>query len=252
MYTLFTDHRKVKVTEDQLNTKSIGQVFGFFPDSIFLICDDGKLVSPSESGIFTDLRQYYKYEVIGESVKNQPTDFRANFGCPKPPSMAVPVMGSFSSAMTAASPRPRGISIKTKWPAKPPGVTFATGKEEWTKNVEVCNYSKSLGTLRKISNFPITLTESTSSIKQVSQQLSHEAFGGQTVILLDNDNLKIPDTTASRGIICMRNTKFHAFMIKYFLSGRSRKVPGGFLEPPLQENPRSSLDLSAVMIHQQS
>ena len=69
MYTLFTDHRKVKVTEDQLNTKSIGQVFGFFPDSIFLICEDGKQVSPSESGIFTDLRQYYKYEVIGESVK---------------------------------------------------------------------------------------------------------------------------------------------------------------------------------------
>ena len=50
MYMLFTDHRKVKVTKDQLNTKNIGQVFGFFPDSIFLICEDGKLISPSESG----------------------------------------------------------------------------------------------------------------------------------------------------------------------------------------------------------
>ena len=90
-----------------------------------------------------------------------------------------------------------------KCPAKPPGVTFATGKEEWTKNVQVCNYLKSFGTLRKFSNF---LTESTLSIKQVSQQLSHEAFGGQTVVLLDNDNLKIPDTTASQGMICMRHT----------------------------------------------
>lgn len=198
VYTLFNDHRKIKAKEEQLNTKDIGQVFGLYPDSIYLICEDGSLETPCrERGIFSDLKQYYKYEVCGLPLSMSPKGQLSSTpltGAGLPSTSTCPG-ANVASLLTA---RPRGVSSKTRWPARPPGVNFA--KEEWTKNVEVCNYSKSLGGLRKFSNFPITLTESTSSIDHVSQQLSVEAFGGQNVILLDNDNLKIPDTSASRGM----------------------------------------------------
>lgn len=72
----------------------------------------------------------------------------------------------------------------------------AANKEDWTKNIEVHHHSN--GNLIN-SNFPIILNGTTANTKQISQILSVEAFGGEKVILLDNDNLQIPDTTASRG-----------------------------------------------------
>lgn len=96
---------------------------------------------------------------------------------------------------TTSARTPKGISIKTKWPAKPPGV--AAKNIEWTKGVEVYHFLN--GDLKKFSNFPILLTEATASIGHVSEQLSLEVFSGKKVLLLDNDNLPIPETSASRG-----------------------------------------------------
>ena len=90
---------------------------------------------------------------------------------------------------------PKGISIKTKWPGKPPGV--AAKNIEWTKGIEVYHFLN--GDLKKFLNFPILLTEATASIGHVSEQLSFEVFSGKKVLLLDNDNLPTPETLASRG-----------------------------------------------------
>ena len=92
---------------------------------------------------------------------------------------------------------PRGISIKAKWPAKPPAVA-AKECTKWTKSIKVNQVSNR--ELKKFSNFPIMLNEMSATILHISQQLSCEIFAGKKVVLLDNDNLPIPDTTASRGM----------------------------------------------------
>ena len=79
-------------------------------------------------------------------------------------------------------------------PAKPPGV--AAKAIEWTKGIEVNQFVN--GGLKKFSNFPILLTEATATIA-CAEQLSNEVFSGKKVVLLDNDNLPIPETSASRG-----------------------------------------------------
>ena len=44
------------------------------------------------------------------------------------------------------------------------------------------------------------MSAETSSIAEVASVISKEAFEGKPIILLDNDYLIIPDTTASRGM----------------------------------------------------
>ena len=180
-YNLYNNSRKVKLYSEKLNTQTIARVFGLFPDNIFLVAKhNGSVELPDDSGKFS-LKSYNKYEVCGDALK---------------PSDTSPVTQPFLVTNTSAPPKLKGISIKTKWPAKPPGV-LAKKAMEWTKNIEVNQYNN--GELKKFSNFPIILTESTATIMHVSKQLACEAFAGNKVILLDNDNLPIPNTTATKG-----------------------------------------------------
>jgi hypothetical protein len=185
--------------EDQLNVRNIGQVFGLFPDSIYLIsAEDGSVETPSERGIF-NLLSYLSYEVLGTALKAESqTGSHASKGSPSHRFFA-------STEATPSARPPRGVSIKTKWPARPPGVTSANSKEEWTKNIQIHHYAN--GRLNKLSNFPVIVTESSATTKHIAQQLSQEAFGGENVILLDNDNLQVPVTTASKGIQIILHAK---------------------------------------------
>ena len=190
LYTIYNNDLKVKMKHNQLNTRSIGQVFGLFPDSIYLLTEDGTPEFADECGFFVDLRTYNMYEVHVNSIQSDQSCSSAA------KTMTTPCPHSSRSPATSIKTRPKGISIKAKWPAKPPGVT-AANKEDWTINIKVHHHSN--GNLIKFSNFPIILNGTTANTKQISQILSVEAFGGEKVILLDNDNLQIPDTTASRG-----------------------------------------------------
>ena len=89
--------------------------------------------------------------------------------------------------------------------SKPPGVvsqeTVVSGsklakKEEWKKNVEICAYTEH-GRLKKISNFPMTLTNDTAKVDIIAEFISQELFDGTVVFLIDVDNLKIRDSTVT-------------------------------------------------------
>jgi len=69
---------------------------------------------------------------------------------------------------------------------------------EWNKSIEV--YSLVEGELKKKSNFPLLLTPASACIEYISDQLAFEVFGGENVVLLDNENYQIPDTASTRGI----------------------------------------------------
>lgn len=170
-FTLCKDSRKLKLKEEQLNLRHIGQIFGLFPGSILLIADDGTVETPDKRGEFS-LQTFLRYQVHGEPLLPKNT----------PQSTKLPSCGT--TVATTSTRTPKGISIKTKWPAKPPGV--AAKNIEWTKGIEVYHFLN--GDLKKISNFPILLTEATASIGHMSEQLSFEVFSGKKVLLLDNDN----------------------------------------------------------------
>lgn len=183
-FTLCKDSRKLKLKEEQLNLRPIGQIFGLFSDSILLIADDGTVEIPDERGEFS-LQTFLRYQVHGEPLLPKNT----------PQSTKLPSCGTMVATGATSTRTPKGISIKTKWPGKPPGV--AAKNIEWTKGIEVYHFLN--GDLKKFLNFPILLTEATASIGHVSEQLSFEVFSGKKVLLLDNDNLPIPETLASRG-----------------------------------------------------
>ena len=68
----------------------------------------------------------------------------------------------------------------------------------WTKNVEICSLEGT--TVKKSHNLPIYFKKGTASVASVSEFVSQEAFDGNAVVLLDAENLKIPDTIGTRGI----------------------------------------------------
>ena len=61
--------------------------------------------------------------------------------------------------------------------------------------IEIHEFSN--GELKKTSNFPISLTPDTACIEFISAQVSVELFHGEKVILIDNENLKIPDSSTN-------------------------------------------------------
>ena len=84
--------------------------------------------------------------------------------------------------------------------SKPPGVTMADKKEVvWQKTIEICAFNESLQ-LEKQMNYPLDLTPATANITSVSDILSADVFNGQACVLLDVDNLKIPDSVTTRGM----------------------------------------------------
>ena len=56
--------------------------------------------------------------------------------------------------------------------------------------------------IKKTFNLPLTLTEQTSSVTGVGDIASAEAFGGDSVVILDSENLRIPDSISKYNIVC--------------------------------------------------
>ena len=102
-------------------------------------------------------------------------------------------------------------AAKSKWKPsgmlahhKPPGVAKQESKKSvygnsWKKIVEICRFDSADVTIKKTFNLPLTLTEQTSSVMGVGDIASAEAFGGDPVVILDSENLRIPDSIGTRG-----------------------------------------------------
>ena len=96
------------------------------------------------------------------------------------------------------------LSTKAKWKPlvtpRPPGVTkqevrkYRAGNS-WTKMVEICRFDTDTTAIKKTFNLPLTLTEQTSSVADIA---SAEAFGGEPVVIIDAENLRIPDRIGTR------------------------------------------------------
>ena len=79
---------------------------------------------------------------------------------------------------------------------KPPGVATQEGKKSapsWTKTLEISSYDPLEAVFKKTFNLPLE------EISTVNDLASAEAFGGDAVIILDSDNLRIPDSAGTRG-----------------------------------------------------
>ena len=72
-----------------------------------------------------------------------------------------------------------------------------TGSGTWQKSIEIWNMMR--GKLIQSSEHPLTISESTASVNQVAEKISHEAFGDRQVKLLNSKNLPIPDVEGTRG-----------------------------------------------------
>uniref|UniRef100_A0A1X7V3C3 Uncharacterized protein n=1 Tax=Amphimedon queenslandica TaxID=400682 RepID=A0A1X7V3C3_AMPQE len=129
--TIHNNDRRIKVKPDQLNRQSLGQAFGLFPKNLYLISEDRELETADECGVFVEITSFVKYEVHGNTMPSDQSSSAAE---------SIGIAGaayqsrSPISHATVASIKtwPKGISIKAKWAAKPPGVTV-NSKNKWTK-----------------------------------------------------------------------------------------------------------------------
>ena len=64
----------------------------------------------------------------------------------------------------------------------------------------ICCYELSSACM-KIFNLPLTLNENTATITRIADMTSAEAFEGDALVLLDSENLRIPDSVGTRGMI---------------------------------------------------
>ena len=69
--------------------------------------------------------------------------------------------------------------------------------------------------IKKTFNLPLTLTEQTSSVSGVADIASAEAFGGEPVVILDSENLRIPDSIGTRGKPCICTLSSLVFVAKF-------------------------------------
>lgn len=69
----------------------------------------------------------------------------------------------------------------------------ADSGQSLTKTVEVC-YDPSNSSIKKSFNLPLTLTEQTATVTKIADITSAEAFDGDSVVMLDSENLRLPDS----------------------------------------------------------
>ena len=157
-----------------------------------LIGSDGSAEVPDDD-VFS-LECYLDYEVQGESIEVDHS----------PPVRSE----SQSKALKLPASHKKTFSGYKHRGSKPPGVmakevcldhsTLKKKEVEWKKNIDICTYDGVM--VKKVSNFPINLTNETARLEFISSSVSHELFQGKEVILVDVDNLKIMDSTVTRGL----------------------------------------------------
>ncbi len=204
IYYLSFQGKQVKMKDSQLSTKWIGKVFGLYPDSIILVGDDDTIEIPDEYGSFTGLKRFTDYEVQGDSTKLPISP--SGSGSSQHAFVPIPKRGKDIIVSTARSgdsgKRWNPLSLSRGKTNKPPGVTMSDNKVKQVicqKTMEIHAFKDSCQAVEKVLNYPLELTTATANISSVSEILSTEVFNGEPCVLLDVDNLKIPDSSTTRG-----------------------------------------------------
>ena len=206
----------VRMRSTQLNARAVGRVFNFFPESVFLVAGDGSVELPDEDGRFQvdamDASLVWTCE--GDSCKpSRPIDVSLQPGASGyhyayQPSDELREREKLDQQERSTKSVPSG-----KWKPKFKTSTLRGNRESsgkpqltstnaasaaWTKTIEICTFE---GTqLKKSFNLPISLTEKSATVVCVTDFVSDEAFEGAAVVLLDSENLHIPDSVETRGI----------------------------------------------------
>jgi hypothetical protein len=192
---------------------TLGKIFNIFPQSLFLVGSNGTVATPDEEGDFDtyDMSRDAEWTVSGDSSKPSATDLPSrSTNSPyayqsQQPEASQPSTSKYAKAGSKAAKWRPSLSL-SMMRNKPPGVAKQEGLsrkpgkghgEAWTKTIEICTYDDSTYAMRKTLNLPITLSEKTASVNRVAEIVS---FEGEEVVLLDSDNLKIPDRAGTRGM----------------------------------------------------
>ena len=220
----------VKLTRSQMSADNIAKVFNVFPHSIVLVGEDGTIATLDSNGDFClyEMNANVLWTVNGDPSKPTATD---NFLSARP-----------RPSMTYTYQQPDSIRasqlIKAKW--KPSGASKQEAKRSignsWTKTLEICRYEVDMA-IKKTFNFPLTLTEQTSSVSGVADIASAEAFGGEPVVTLDSKNLWIPDSIGTRGkcvsLSCLWSSFIGVLVANNTVPSRKRAHYGISAHPPL-------------------
>ena len=199
LYSVKNQTLTVRLRSAQMTASTVSKIFNVFPHSIVLVGEDGTVATPDDNGEFNlyDMSTDVIWSVNGDSSK-------PGENMPRP-----------STSYAYQQPN-HGNSedTRSKWKPlarhKPPGVSKQDSNKEkrapgrpsgssWTKTIEICRFDCSDMAIKKTLNLPVTLTNQTSSVTGVGDIVSAEAFGGDTVVILDSENLRIPDSVGTRG-----------------------------------------------------
>ena len=213
LFTVEKDGKSLKLKERQLTTSVLARVFCLFPETIILVSDDGYVEIPDEDGCFNSVDDLPVWTVTGDSMN--------------PTSAAPPT--AMMTPFAYQPPRAAGRKTRArKWAPiyrtslfqqqKPPGVRAQESSDYvgtssgsrsvqpsaseptiWRKYIEICKWSEREKQWKKVSNLPLTLSESTANIQSVTEMVAADAFNGEAAVILDNEYLQIPDTPNTMG-----------------------------------------------------
>ena len=174
---------------------TLRKIFNIFPQSLFLVGSNGTVATPNEVEILQSQLVVTQRPI---SLLDLPTP------CMYIRASNQPSTSKYAKAGSKAAKWKPSLSLSLMR-NKPPGVAKQEGQrgkrgkghgEAWTKTIEICTYDNTYA-MRKTLNLPITLSEKTASISRVAEIVSLESFEGEEVVLLDADNLKIPDSAGT-------------------------------------------------------
>ena len=203
----------VRIRSTQLNSKAVGRIFNFFPQSVYLVGDDGSVELPDEDGGFEvgSMDASLIWTCSGDSSK--PAN-QSHWLQPGPSYAYQPTDQTRERERQDRSKRPASGKWKPKFTTsslsgnrqnKPPGVEKQeaslrqTSQLTWNKTIEICSFEGSK--IKKSFNLPVSLTERSARVERIAEFVSAEAFEGAAVVLLDSDNLQIPDSIGTRGML---------------------------------------------------
>lgn len=205
----------VRIRSTQFNAKAVGRVFNFFPQSVYLVGDDGSVELPDDDGNFDveNMNASLIWTCSGDCSKPVDGQAQSRWLQPGPSYAYQPTDEAREREREDRSKRSSSGKWKPKFTTsllsanrqkKPPGVekqeaSLRHGSQlAWTKTIEICRVE---GTkIKKTFNLPVSLTERAARVERVAEFVSGEAFEGAAVVLLDSDNLRIPDSTGTRGM----------------------------------------------------
>lgn len=194
-YSVKNDSFSVRLRPTQMSVDTLAKIFSLSTSSIFLVADDGAVATSDDDGSFNT---YEMSTDVCWIVNGHGSSSSSSSACGQQAKLE-----KWRPATQVYVQDRRVLSLKKSSSFSKPEKkgSGSTGTGSWTKTVEVCVFDICSSTIKKTFNLPLTLTESTASVTKISDITSAEAFDGDCVVLLDSENLRIPDNIGTRGML---------------------------------------------------